>query len=319
MEFLFSVADFECYEERKWKSNVYNRERLELKQKLLRMVKEIGAHLLSPDGNPLLIEASAEHPALWNHKQVDSQQIYLSRDEAARKDLDSFLNRQKSISSLLDDPSPQKNHVFLVVSLNYYGIEVSLKLHPDATVDRQNFERKIEDHFEAEKFIESLKGLPSSFQVGVLPKLSTFGSEDITLDKLKEWLSLLSKPGLALDARSIPFFCVSHFIPKQNILDLKAQFDAKSWVLEQLQKLLPLYAFIRWSRNNDYVSFRQVLDKEKAFKRQKGFEKGDKARMIRGMWAGKTGIVQEVDIKGQVRVLIGKINVKVDAMDVEKA
>ena len=32
-------SDFECYEPRKWKSNVYNRERMEVRQKLLALAR----------------------------------------------------------------------------------------------------------------------------------------------------------------------------------------------------------------------------------------------------------------------------------------
>ena len=99
-------SDFACYEPRKWKSNVYNRERLEVRQKLLALGQSCAGHLLGPDGAPLFLEASVEHPAVWNHKQVDSQSIFFSRNEAARKQLDGFIDRQKPISSLLDDPTP---------------------------------------------------------------------------------------------------------------------------------------------------------------------------------------------------------------------
>ena len=42
-------------------------------------------------------------------------------------------------------------------------------------------------------------------------------------------------------------------------------------------------------------------------------------RIIRGMFAGKQGVVQEVDAKGSLRVLVGKVAVKLDAEDVQKS
>src|SRR4051812_48229164 len=106
----FVAAPFYCYQPRQWRSHVFNPERLEVKQKLLGLAREVAGALVASDGSPLFIEASVEHPALWNHKQVDSQSVFFSRNEAARKELDGIIDRQKPISSLLDDPTPQRNH-----------------------------------------------------------------------------------------------------------------------------------------------------------------------------------------------------------------
>ena len=43
---------------------------------------------------------------------------------------------------------------------------------------------------------------------------------------------------------------------------------------------------------------REALQKEKQAKRQKGLAKNDAVRIVRGMFAGKSGVVQEVDAKG---------------------
>ena len=74
--------------------------------------------MLAPDGSPLAVEPSVEHPALWNHKQVEAQHLYFSRNEGARKELDAIIDRGKSIASMIDDPSPQRNHLFLAVTLS---------------------------------------------------------------------------------------------------------------------------------------------------------------------------------------------------------
>ena len=41
----FVDADFEAYAPPKWKSNLFNRERLEVKQKILQFARELGASL----------------------------------------------------------------------------------------------------------------------------------------------------------------------------------------------------------------------------------------------------------------------------------
>src|SRR4051812_10783064 len=149
----FTSADFDAYSQKKWKSNVFNRERLEVKQKLLAIGRELQGALVAADGSPLAIDASVEYPALWNHKQVEAQHLFFSRNEGARKELDRIIDRQKSLASMIDDPTPLRNHVLMAVSLSHETLELSVKLHPDAKVDRQNLERKGEDHFEREKLL----------------------------------------------------------------------------------------------------------------------------------------------------------------------
>lgn len=323
----FTAADFDCYEPRKWRSNVFNRERLEVKQRLLALAREVGGGLTAHDGSPLHIETSVEHPALWNHKQVDAQHVYFSRNEAARKELDAIIDRRKPMATLLDDPTPQRNHTFLALTLNHQGLEVSLKLHPDASVDRQNLERKLEDHFECERLQELLLALPESFQIGITPKLRPIhpgGVDDTTLRSLVTELSssVAAGPmgGLGALPGQVPpvhLLYVGALRPRESLLGPDAE-DGQAWAREGLKLLLPIYRFVAWSRDNDYVSIKQVLDKEKTVKRQRGFGKNDEVRIARGVLAGQSGIVQEVDAKGHLRVLIGKLTIKVDAADVER-
>ena len=63
----------------------------------------------------------------------------------------------------------------------------------------------------------------------------------------------------------------------------------------------------------------KVLDKEKIVRRSRGLQKGDRVRIVRGMLAGKDGVVSEADAKGQLRVLVGKLVIKIDANEVERA
>jgi hypothetical protein len=326
----FTAADFDCYEPRKWRSNVYNRERLEVKQKLLLLAREIAGPLQASDGSLLHIEASVEHPALWNHKLVDCQSVYFSRNEAARKELDRIIDRQKPIASLLDDPTPQRNHVFLAVTLDHEALEVSLKLHPDASVDRQNLERKVADHFESERLIHLLAELPPGFRIGVTPDVRPVA--DLTQRALNDFQRALRAivdslphggsagmglPALPGQAPVAHLFYVGRALPRAEAQALPPAGLAE-WTQTALVQLLPIYHYIAWSRDNDFVSMRQVLDKEKVVKRQRGFAKNDPVRIVRGVLAGSTGVIQEVDAKGHLKVLVGKLSVKVDAADVER-
>ena len=312
----FTNADFDAYAQKKWKSNVFTRERLEVKQKLLQLGRELMPAMLAADGSPLACEASVEYPALWNHKQVEAQHLYFSRNEGARKELDLIIDRQKSLASMIDDPSPQRNHVFLAVSLGNTELEVSVKLHPDARVDRQNLERKCEDHFEAEKLVRVVRELGGSWRAGVTPELSA--AAELDEEKLKQILGKLAQPApMALPGAPQRLLYVGHALPKEQVVERGAGVVGE--LREALGRLGAIYRFIAWSRDNDFVSMKETLQKERQAKRQKGVSRNDPVRIVRGILAGKSGVVQEIDAKGQLKVLVGKMAVKVDAADVDKA
>jgi hypothetical protein len=310
----FTSADFDAYAPKKWKSNVFTRERLEVKQKLLALGRELSPSMLAVDGSPLTAEASAEYPALWNHKQVEAQHLFFSRNEGARKELDHIIDRQTSLASMIDDPTPLRNHVFLAVSLGVDALEVSVKLHPDARVDRQNLERKCDDHFEAEKLVQLAHGLGAPYRVGVTPELHA--AVELDVESWRRTLAALGSVGPSLPGTPHRLLYVGRAFSRDEVLAGGAAVAGAA--REALTRLLPVYRFIAWSRDNDFLSMREALQKEKQAKRQKGLAKNDAVRIVRGMFAGKSGVVQEIDAKGQLKVLVGKMAVKVDVGDVDK-
>lgn len=314
----FTTADFEAYQQKKWKSNAFNRERLEAKQKLLALGRDLQGELLAPDGSPLAVETTVEHPALWNHKQVDAQHLYFSRNQGARKELDAIIDRGKSFASMIDDPTPLRNHLLLAVTLGEQSIELALRLHPDARVDRENLERKCEDHFEAEKLLHLVRSLDPAFRAGLTPETIAVGELDE--GKLREIVAAFAEPAapapLSLGGAPARMFYVGRTIARADAL--AAGSALSDLARASLSSLLPIYRFIAWSRDNDFLSLREGLQKEKQQKRQKGIAKNDPVRIVRGMFAGKAGVVQEVDAKGGLRVLVGKVAVKLGADDVAK-
>jgi hypothetical protein len=309
----FTDRDFDAYAPNKWKSNVFNRERLEVKQKLLALATELGGALKATDGSPLTCEASVEHPALWNHKQVEAQHVFFSRNEGARKELDRIIDRARPMTSMLEDPTPQRNHVFLSVTIDHERVEFALKLHPDARVDRQNLERKLAEHWERETFIGLAHALPDGYRVGITGQ-SMISSGAMDEASLKELLAGLAKPELPGK---------THWLFVERSLSRTDVKTAAGGLVDaarsELEALLPIYHFIAWSRDNDFVSIREVLKQEKQAKLQKGLAKNDRVRIVRGMFSGRTGVIQEIDAKGALKVLVGKVAVKVDAEDVEKS
>jgi hypothetical protein len=308
----FTDRDFDAYAPNKWKSNVFNRERLEVKQKLLSLGKELSGALVAADGSPLLCEASVEHPALWNHKQVESQHLFFSRNEGARKELDRIIDRARSMTTMLEDPTPQRNHVFLTVGIFHDRMDMSLRLHPDAKIDRQNLERKSVELWEREKLVDLLRSLPAGSTVGVTEG-ARFSSREADEAKLKTALADLARPELPGKTH---WLVIGRSLPRADATQLGP--EVVTTARAELDALLPIYHWVAWSRDNDFVLMREQLKQEKQAKRQKGLVKGDKVRIVRGMFSGRAGVVQDIDAKGEMKILVGKLAVKVAADEVEK-
>jgi hypothetical protein len=309
-------ADFDAYAPNKWRSNVFNRERLEVKQHLLALGRELQPYAIGADGAPLAVEASVEHPALWNHKQVDAQHLFFFRNEGARKELDAIIDKTRSLAAQIEDPTPQRTHLFLAVTLTHEQLEIALRLHPEARVDRQNLERKAEDHFEREKLIARIRGLGDGFRYGFAGQLAP--AVDLDDERLAAVLAELGKPApmIAPPGAAPRFFVVASAIGRDDAL--AAGPDIVEMVRTRFVALVPVYQEIAWSRDNDLLSMREALKKEREARRQRGLAKNDTVRIVRGMFAGKSGTVHEIDARGGLKILVGKLAVKVDADDVVK-
>jgi transcription antitermination factor NusG len=304
--------EFEAYAAAKWRSNAFNRERLEVKEKLLGFGRELAGGLTAADGSPLSFEASVEHPALWNQKQVDAQHVFFYRNEAARRELDRIIDRGRTLAAAIEDPSPQRTHLFLAVTIAFDRMETALRLHGDAAVDRQNLDKKLAEPWQREDFVALVRGLPGGFRIGVV------GGPDQPTGELTEdtLAAILAELEAAAAARAARWFYVAEAIARADALAAGEAIGER--VRSGLAALLPLYQFIAWTRENDHVSMREQLRERAETRKRRGLVKNDRVRVITGMFAGRIGVVQEVDGKGAVKLLVGNIPVKLKAEDVEK-
>jgi transcription antitermination factor NusG len=306
----FDATDFDAYAPSKWSSNVYNLERLRVKEKLDTLGKQLSPELKPAEGSPLTWETSVEHPALWNNHQVKMQALYLLRSADARNELSSRVTRARSITNLLDNPSPYREHIHLAVSLDHEGIEIALQLPPEAVVDHKNLIRKMENHWELSKLQELLSDLPSTFSLQVCG-LSTTPAHQIDVQQV---ISALKTSRTEKPAGQNPVLrlstCLKRDDPQLTSTDLLES------IRNAFETLMPLYEFIAWRRENDYLEVQKQIAEEKQKALSKGLSRGDRVRIIGGLWSGKQGSVQSTDARGKLKVLVGKITVTLEADEV---
>ena len=302
----FCDADFDAYLPRKALSHLYNRERLETKQKLLALGAQVGGRMVGSDGAPLACEASAEHPALWNHKRVDAQHLFFSRNASARQEIEGLIDKGRTLASLIDDPTPHRKHILLEVTIDAHQVEIALKLHADARIDRDNLERKCQEYFQRERLASILRALSAENRVGVVgaTMLSPDALDD---DSLRALLLAFANSG-SWFAAGRTYLRADPAPQRPDFVDV---------VRDELLHLLPAFHFIAWTRDNDFVSVKESLKQAAAERRIGGLERGDRVRIVRGVLSGKAGVVQEIGDKG-VKLLVGKMSVKIDGGDLTK-
>lgn len=308
MDFIpLSAKDFDAFLENKWASHVFNRERLEVKEKLQALGQLLAPTMVASDGSLLECEVSTEHPALWNQKCVRNQHLFFSRNNTLRKELDGFISKQRTIAALIEDPSPLRNHIFLSVMIDRHQVEMALKLHSDAAVDRENLQKKCQEFFLREKLLTLINQLPEEFSIGIdgeeetpVGDLDDDGMVELIqkLPETKSWLVIRR----TLD-RDDPVVCQPQLVEVAKTA---------------LSQLLPVLHFICWSRDNDFVSMRDTLRQKESKKKSRGLVAKDRIRVTRGMFTGKTGVIQECDAKGGIKVLLGSMVVKLKTDDVTK-
>lgn len=246
-ERAFEAGDFEAYLPEKWTSNMYTLERRRVKNKL-----DALGDILEPEiesaGLTLLRHLSDEFPSLWNKKSVERQWLFFSRDEAARKELTNIIDREKTLADNLADPTPLFRHLFVGVSVSETHLEIGLRLHFNAWVDRKNLLNLMGDEQTKKRFYEGLSELPEHFEIGL------DGQELMTVGMVDEKrLTALLRDFEAEHG----WLFIGARLPKDQVLVIGE--DIGDSAAAVFRALVPLYNSVAWSPNNDLISIDKVV------------------------------------------------------------
>lgn len=299
----FSDDDFGSYEPEKWSSNLHNLPRMQVKQKLSALaaklkpaVKELNLDLEH--------ELSSERPSIWNQKKVDAQWLFYTRSDRAKKELQSIIDRHKSLADNIDDPAHHHRHAVLAVRIDQSGAVASFGVHHSAWLDRHNLERKWGDKYEKGKLLKAITSLSDEYTWNVD---DTEGPADAqsqdTLD-----------PVLGNATSTAGWIAVEKRFPVGDQRLANAGFA--EYVADTFAELANLYRIVTWSRENDFADVAQQVAEEKKVKRRSGnapFEENDHVQVTGGLFSGQRGVVMGYDRAGKIKVKVGNLTLPISA------
>jgi hypothetical protein len=247
-----TARDFDAYAPEKATSNAYSRPRLEVKQRALGWARGVVARLATL-GLAVDVHASDEHPTLRNKKRVDCQWVFFWRDQAARDELDRLLDRARSISQVIDDPSPYTRHAFLALRLDAQSVEVCFAVHPEAKVDVDNLRARLaEAHGQpalADELMAALRALPDEFTIGVRPE-DRIDCASATPEAIRTMLERAA-------AGQVPLW-IGWRVNRETAVEHSALLDEQ--LEDAIVALGPVYQLIAWSRGNDHVALDRRIE-----------------------------------------------------------
>ncbi|WP_437599936.1 transcription termination/antitermination protein NusG [Sorangium sp. So ce590] len=252
-----TARDFDAYAAEKATSKAYSRPRLEVKQRALAWARCVVARL-GDLGISVDVHGSDEHPSIRNKHRADCQWVFFWRDQAARDELDRLLDRGRSISDAIDDPSPYTRHAFLALRISEGEVQVCFAVHPDAKVDVDNLRARLSATEEATGEPASPLAAELTSALHALPEQFSFGAgggdrvacSAATPDAIAEMLRR------AADGQ-VPLW-IGWSVPRETAVEHADILDEQ--LEDALVALTPIYRLVAWSRENDRIALDHKLE-----------------------------------------------------------
>ncbi len=229
----FEESDFRIFRPEFQKNEEWNGKRLELRRKLESYGKLVQEKL----STPLEVRTSLHHPFEFNGFRVTQQWLYLTRTKKDKAPLKKVLG-----SELGKDLDSAYRNLYLSLTVDEQGLEIALKIHPDAWFDGQNLKNKCADEAKLREWLAILNTL-AGFEFRIHDWKKNYNASKCTRTDLLDFFKYYV-PG---EHR----FTLFHRVGKEDPLASSHEFAAL--FLESFEKLLPAYRFSAWSLENDYL------------------------------------------------------------------
>jgi hypothetical protein len=304
----FDEAAFAAFETRKWTSNLFNIERMKVRDQL----RALGAGL-DPElsrGRAFHVDVTNHAPTILNGKKVNELVLYFTRTEEQQRSLAPVLDRRISLPDQIADSGEHHRHATLGVRVSSGGVEVGLMLRSTAWVDVMNLLNRVRKTEEAEELARAVRRLPAGSFVRVAPGREIPAAEFEAPEARAFEEAVLNDAFLILFGRRIP---------ADDVIASGAGFAALC--RDVLVACLPVWDYVAWRPASNYLmddSTRATKDTPTISSDGSivDYSPGTKVRLVDGVFAGRQGVVTEVDSKGLVRVVIGKVTVRTDTRSV---
>ena len=234
----FEPSDFKAFEKDKWRSEAWNGDRLIVKRRLLDMGKGIEAALRAEDGANLVVKSSLHHPYRFNAFCVSEMWTYLSRkDRSALKALFG--------EDLGEDLDPSYQQLLLILSIDFDGVGVALRVHPAAWWEGQNAKHAVRDAGKLAELLKLLNAL-DGYVLTLHDWKKEYRCGKLFRDDLLQFFESYTPGNHWLNVRrrwpkTDPVLTSPEFLPT---------------VIAEMRRLLPVFRFILWTEENNHLDLR---------------------------------------------------------------
>jgi len=246
----FALDDFDSYLPERATSNMFNRQRLAVKEKLLEITRAAAdaVRAACPDLEP----AASDHaPTLRNGKRVESQWSFFWRGPELRAGVVEVIEGSRGLCDLLSDPPPWWRHAVLAATVTAGGFAVGLRISAQALVDAANLRAVLADATARDRLLGALRALPDSFGFAV-PGSAPVPAPAVTPATLEAFLAVFPEGGTA-------WFDVGRTWPKAEAAAAGSGLLARA--AADLGRLAPVYLAAAWTPGNDHVGFDRLLER----------------------------------------------------------
>lgn len=198
----------------------------------------------------LAVTPTQDHPTIFNHKRVDAQWVLLGRSDSERQRIRPLRNRESAVDNRAPEPQPQLSSANVALRVDIGGFEVAVRIHLHAAIDRHNLRAKLKIEEHKASLLTLLQSLPETAVLTLDADVRNASSSDTdTLETLTTalsggptWISVGFAWGRDHDAVTEPAFADE--------------------VANCVAALLPIYDFIAWTTDNDFIDGQSFIEEE---------------------------------------------------------
>lgn len=295
----FGPEAFAAFEPRKWSSNLYNLERLAVREQLRALGSSLEGAMRT--GRPLAWAVTPHTPNIFNGRRVQELVLYFLRTEAEKKSILPLLESRIPLPEQISDAAEHHRHVTLGVRVTAEGVEVGLMLYSTAWLDVMNLLNRCRNPLDRSHFLALVRDLPTGSEVRVWPDRviasAEFGAAHV--EELEE--AVFSETFLIFFGRR--YERTSEAPRTESFL---------GECREVLVSASSLYDFVAWRPASDFLGLAEEGRRLRAAGEAEvaNLSVGLRVRVTDGPFADRQGVVVDVDHRGFVKVLVGKVTIR---------